>query len=72
MSELSFVGKSLPRKDAFVKVTGKAEYCADRDFAGMLYAYAVRSRYPRIKILGISDKAAQKVPGYVGLITDRH
>ncbi|OGR68322.1 MAG: hypothetical protein A2081_01885 [Elusimicrobia bacterium GWC2_61_19] len=69
MEKLSFVGKSLPRKDALIKATGRAQYAADRDFAGMLHAAAVRSPRPRIKILSISDKAARRVPGYVTLVT---
>ncbi|MEI7527906.1 MAG: xanthine dehydrogenase family protein molybdopterin-binding subunit [Elusimicrobiota bacterium] len=71
MEKLSCVGKSLPRKDALIKATGAAQYAADRDFAGMLYAAAVRSPRPRIKILSISDAKARRVPGYVTLVTYR-
>ncbi len=71
MEKLSYVGKSLPRKDAEIKATGAAQYAADRDFAGMLHAAAVRSPRPRIKILSISDAKARKVPGYVTLVTYR-
>lgn len=71
MEKLSFVGKSLPRKDALVKVTGRAAYADDREFAGMLYAAAVRSPRPRIKILSISPAAARRIPGYVTLVTCR-
>ena len=67
--KLSFVGKSLPRKDALIKITGRAAYADDREFAGMLYAAAVRSPRPRIKILSISGAAARQIPGYVTLIT---
>jgi len=67
--ELSYVGKSMPRKDAYIKVTGRAAYAADREFAGMLYAAAVRSPKPHIKILGVSDEEARSVPGYVTLVT---
>jgi CO/xanthine dehydrogenase Mo-binding subunit len=71
MEKLSYVGRSLPRKDALIKATGAAQYAADRDFPGMLYAAAVRSPRPRIKILSISDSGARKVPGYVTLVTYR-
>jgi len=71
MGKFSYVGRSVTRKDAFVKATGRAEYAADRDFSGMLYAAAVRSPKPRIKILSISDAKARKVPGYVTLVTFR-
>ena len=69
MEKLSYVGRSLPRKDALIKVTGAAQYAGDREFAGMLHAAAVRSPKPRIKILSISDAAARRVPGYVTLVT---
>ncbi|HBB66307.1 MAG: hypothetical protein A2X28_10610 [Elusimicrobia bacterium GWA2_56_46] len=69
MDKFSFVGKSLPRKDAFIKATGRARYAADQDFAGLLYAAAVRCPKPRIKILSISAAKAEKVPGYVTLVT---
>jgi CO/xanthine dehydrogenase Mo-binding subunit len=71
MEKLSFVGKSLPRKDAAIKVTGAAQYAADREMPGMLHAAAVRSPRPRIKILAISDAAARRVPGYVTLVTHK-
>lgn len=67
--KLSFVGKSFERKDGLIKAEGRAMYAADREFARMLYAAAVRNPRPRIKILGISDEKAKKVPGYVTLVT---
>ncbi len=69
MEKLSYVGKSLPRKDALIKVTGAAQYADDREFPGMLHAAAVRSPRPRIRIISISDNAARRVPGYVSLVT---
>ena len=69
MEKLSFVGRSLPRKDAGIKVTGAAQYAGDREFSGMLHAAAVRSPRPRIKILSISASRACLVPGYVTLVT---
>ncbi len=69
MKKLSFVGRSLPRKDALIKVTGAAQYADDREFPGMLYAAAVRSPRPRIRIISISDAKAGRVPGYVTLVT---
>ncbi|PIU20728.1 MAG: xanthine dehydrogenase [Elusimicrobia bacterium CG08_land_8_20_14_0_20_59_10] len=71
MEKLSYVGKSLPRKDALIKATGRAAYTDDREFAGMLHAAAVRSPRPRIRILSISDAKAKKVAGYVTLVTYR-
>ncbi len=69
MKKLSYIGRSLPRKDALVKASGAALYADDREFSGMLYAAAVRSPRPRIKILSISASEASRVPGYVTLVT---
>lgn len=69
MEKLSYVGRSLPRKDALIKATGAARYADDREFAGLLHAAAVRAPRPRIKILSISDARARRVPGYVTLVT---
>ncbi|MCK5106421.1 MAG: xanthine dehydrogenase family protein [Elusimicrobiales bacterium] len=67
--KLSYVGKSVKRKDALLKVEGQSRYADDYVFEGMLYAAAVRSPKPRIKILGISGAKAEKIPGYVTLVT---
>ena len=71
MDKFSYIGKPVVRKDALVKASGLARYAADQDFAGMLYAAAVRCPVPRIKILGVSDSKARKVPGYVTLVTHK-
>ncbi len=67
--KLSYVGKSVKRKDALLKAEGLSKYADDYVFDGMLYAAAVRSPAPRIKILGISDSKAKKISGYVTLVT---
>lgn len=69
--KLSYVGKSVKRKDALLKVEGQSLYADDYVFDGMLYAAAVRSPKPRIKILGISDAKAKKIDGYVTLVTHK-
>ncbi|MFA7008077.1 MAG: xanthine dehydrogenase family protein molybdopterin-binding subunit [Elusimicrobiales bacterium] len=71
MDKFSYVGRSLPRKDALIKATGRAGYAADLEFSGMLYAAAVRCPKPRIKILSVSDARARKIPGYVALVTHK-
>jgi CO/xanthine dehydrogenase Mo-binding subunit len=65
------VGKSVIRKDAESKVTGRALYIDDLSFRGMFHACAVRSPRPHIRIRRISDEAARNIPGYVRLITFR-
>ena len=58
------VGKSVKRIDGPDKVSGKAKYTFDIKRPGMVYARAVRSPYPRAKIVSIDFSAAQRVPGF--------
>jgi xanthine dehydrogenase YagR molybdenum-binding subunit len=58
------VGKPVKRIDGPDKVTGKAKYTFDIKRPGMVYARAVRSPYPRAKIVSIDFSAAQRVPGF--------
>jgi xanthine dehydrogenase YagR molybdenum-binding subunit len=58
------VGKSVKRMDGPDKVSGRAKYTFDVKRPGMLYARAVRSPYPRAKIVSIDFSAAQRVPGF--------
>lgn len=71
MNKFSYIGKSVKRKDALLKVEGLSKYADDYVFEDMLYAAAVRSPKPRIKILNISDAKAKKISGYVTLVTHK-
>jgi len=69
MEELSFVGKSIPRKDGFEKATGRAIYTVDISLPGMLWGKILRSPYPHAKILNIDTSRAEKLPGVKAIIT---
>jgi CO/xanthine dehydrogenase Mo-binding subunit len=47
------VGKSVPRKEAYAKVTGQARYVDDVTLPGMLHGVTVRSACPRGRIRGV-------------------
>jgi CO/xanthine dehydrogenase Mo-binding subunit len=51
---VTFVGKSIPRKEGRKKVTGAALYVDDLKFEGMLHGVTVRSSIPRGRITSIS------------------
>ena len=51
---MSFLGKSVPRKEGRKKVTGEALYVDDLPFPGMLHGATVRSSVARGKIKKIS------------------
>ncbi|MGP1507565.1 MAG: selenium-dependent xanthine dehydrogenase [Sphaerochaeta sp.] len=63
------IGKRVPRVDVKDKVTGNAVYPDDIYMDGMLFVVAVRSKYPRARVLGIEKNMALDVPGVVGIFT---
>ena len=71
MEELSFVGKSVPRKDGVEKATGRALYTVDMVLPGMLWGKILRSPYPHAKILNIDTSRAKKLPGVKAVITGK-
>lgn len=63
------VNKGINRVDAYEKVTGKAKFGADMEFADMLYAKVLRSEYPHAEIKNIDLAEAEKMPGVKGIYT---
>jgi len=63
------IGKSLPRSDAYDKVTGKARYTVDVEVPGMLHAKVLRSPYPHAKVVRIDVDRAKSLPGVAGIVT---
>ena len=63
------VGAALQRIDAAEKVLGTGVYCDDIQIEGMVFASAVRSRYPRARVLHIDTAAARALPGVVAVLT---
>jgi len=71
MAELSVVGKSVPRVDALVKVTGSAKFVSDMKVPGTLYAKVLRSPYPHAKIINIDTSKAEQLAGVVCVVTGK-
>lgn len=63
------IGQSVPRVDVRDKVTGVGKYPDDIYIEGMLFVKAVRSQYPRAKVLDIDSTLASDVPGVVAIFT---
>ena len=63
------LGARVPRVDVEEKVTGTGVYPDDVYMDGMLYASAVRSAYPRARVLAIHTEEAKALPGVVGVFT---
>ncbi|MBQ7559603.1 MAG: selenium-dependent xanthine dehydrogenase [Synergistaceae bacterium] len=63
------VGEHTFRNDVREKVLGYGKYPDDIYMEGMLHGSAVRSAYPRAKILDIDTSEAKKYPGVVDVLT---
>ena len=63
------VGERAVRVDVAEKVQGYGKYPDDLYVDGMLYAGAVRSKYPRARVLAIHKEKAEALPGVVGVYT---
>ncbi len=63
------LGARVPRVDVEEKVTGTGIYPDDIYMEGMLYASAVRSQYPRARVLAIHAEEARALPGVAGVFT---
>lgn len=63
------VGKRAFRLDVREKVLGYGEYPDDVEMEGMVYASAVRSKYPRARVLDINYEKAAALPGVLAVLT---
>ena len=57
---MNIIGKSVIRKDAFEKVTGRAKYTADELVVPTLHVKMVTSPYGHAKIVSIDVTEAKK------------
>ena len=65
----STVNKPAERVDAYEKVTGRAKYGADLQFAGMLYGKVLRAKQPSARIKSINVEKARAIPGVWAVMT---
>ena len=56
----SVIGKSFPRSDAVLQVTGQSQYGEDVFRPGMLHAGILRSKHAHAKVLKIRHFAPPK------------
>ncbi|MBD3233983.1 MAG: molybdopterin-dependent oxidoreductase [candidate division Zixibacteria bacterium] len=68
-SKHKIVGSSVPRVDAFDKVSGRAKYAADYNAKGQLYGMVCYASHPHAKILNIDTGKAAKLPGVRAVLT---
>src|SRR5947209_2582210 len=60
---VSPIGRSTPRVDGPVKVSGTAQYTSDFNFPGQLYAVPVEATIANGRVVKLDTAAAEKMPG---------
>ena len=65
----SFIGRSIPRQDAWDKVTGRTIFTADLRVPNMLHAAALRSAYPHARLVRVDVTRARTMPGVAAVLT---
>ena len=63
------IGQRMFRVDARDKVLGKAKYVNDMEFEDAVYGSALRTVYPRAKLLSIDTSAAKEHPDCIAVYT---
>lgn len=63
------IGRSIPRIDAFAKVTGEEKYASDFLCPGVLFAGVKRAGTPHARIKAIHGDRAREVPGVLSVLT---
>ena len=70
-AETSQVGRSIPRLESWLKVTGRAEYVHNLRLPGMLYGKIFRSTVSHGRIKRIDTAAARALAGVHSVVTAR-
>src|SRR2546423_1476394 len=68
-TETNQVGRSVPRLEAWLKVSGRAEYVHNLRLPAMLYGKIFRSTIAHGRIKGIDTSAARALPGVHSVVT---
>lgn len=63
------IGTDTPRVDGPAKVAGIAQYVADIQLPGMLYAKVLRSPHPHARLVRVDARKAAEVPGVAAVVT---
>ena len=63
------IGRSLPRVDAFGKVTGETKFSGDLVLPDMLHMKMLFAGYPHARVKSINTEPALSMPGVVAIFT---
>jgi len=68
MVDFKIAGKSLPRHESFLKVTGQAVYTSDISLPNMLTGSILRSPHAHARVVRIDKTDAMKITGVLGIL----
>ena len=68
-TDYAVIGRSVPKIDARVKLTGEALYAGDLKFPNMLFGKILTSPHAHARILRIDTSEAERLPGVKAVIT---
>ena len=63
------IGRSVPKKESYDKVTGAARYTGDETEAGLLHVRLVTSPYAHAKLIGVDVTEARRAKGVRAVLT---
>jgi CO/xanthine dehydrogenase Mo-binding subunit len=66
---MSGLGENFPRVDGPAKLCGWAQFTADVEMPGMVYAKVLRSTYAHARLMRVDASKAAKLPGVVSVLT---
>jgi xanthine dehydrogenase YagR molybdenum-binding subunit len=66
------VGKPVDRVDGRLKVTGAATYAAEFPVKNLAYGVTITSTITKGRIKNIDTRAAEKIPGVIGIMTSEN
>ena len=69
MSELSILGRRLPKTNSWAHLTGAARYADDIALPRLLYGRLLRSTRPHARIVRIDTSRALEHPGVIAVVT---
>jgi len=66
---MSSLGVNVSRVDGPAKISGQAQYTADVELPGMVYAKVLRSMYPHARLVRVDAHKAEKLSGVAAVLT---
>ncbi len=69
MSELTVIGRAVPKRDGADKVTGRTRYLHDLDLPRLAHGKILRARHPHARIVRIDTRRAAALPGVLAVLT---